>query len=64
MSYNWIKGEEFSFNSILLMDRWILRYFVGMGESGAGYYTEPEYRKHLGIALSNNLAVFSHEFQG
>lgn len=57
MSYNWIKGEDYSFNSILLMDRWILRYLVGMGESGAGYYTEPEYRKHLGIALSYNPAV-------
>jgi len=58
MAYNWIRAEEFSFNCILLMDRWILRYFVGMGQSGEGHYINPEYRKHLGIALAYNPAVY------
>lgn len=57
MLYGWIKAEDYSFNSILLMDRWILRYLVGMGQSGVGYYASSEYRKHLGIALAYNPAV-------
>ena len=64
MSDNWIKAEDYSFNSILLMDRWILQYLVGMGQSGVGHYANPEYRKHLGIALKYNSAVrwyFEHK---
>ena len=57
MSYGWIKAEDYSFNSILLMDRWILRYIVGLGQSGVGHYANPEYRNHLGIALAYNPAV-------
>ena len=57
MAQNWIKADDYSLNSILLMDRWILRYLVGMGQSGVGYYANPEYRKHLGIALAYNPAV-------
>ena len=57
MAQNWIEAENFSFNSILLMDRWILRYLAGMGQSGVGYYANPEYRMHLGIALAYNPAV-------
>ena len=57
MSYGWIKAEDYSFKSILLMDRWILRYLVGMGQSGVGYYADPEYKKHLGIAFAYNPAV-------
>jgi len=58
MSFNWINAEDYSFNSILLMDRWILRYLVGMGGSGVGHYANPEYRNHLGIALAYNPAVY------
>jgi ubiquinone/menaquinone biosynthesis C-methylase UbiE len=51
MFYNWIKPEEFSFNSFLLMDRWIIRMmcrnYIGYGE----------FNKHLGIALAYNPAV-------
>lgn len=57
MAFNWIKAENYSFYSILLMDRWILRYFVGMGVTSVGHYAIPEYRKHLGIALAYNPAV-------
>ena len=57
MSYNWIKGENYSFNSILLMDRWMLQYLVGLGQSGVGHYANLDYRKHLGIALAYNPAV-------
>lgn len=57
MSFNWINAQDYSFNSILLMDRWILRYLVGMGTSGVGHYANVEYRRHLGIALAYNPAV-------
>jgi len=57
MPLNWINAEEYPFNSILLMDRWILRYFVGMGQSGAGSYDDPEYRKNLGVALAYNPSI-------
>lgn len=57
MSYDWIKAEDYSINSILLMDRWILRALVGMAQYGEGYYANPENRKHLGIILAYNPAV-------
>ena len=57
MSDTWIKAENYSFNSVLLMDRWILRALVGMAEYGEGYYADHENRKHLGIALAYNPAV-------
>lgn len=51
MSYNWIKPEEFSFNSFLLMDRWIIKMMCShhLGNNG--------YDKNLGIALEYNPAV-------
>ena len=57
MSYNWINAEDYSFNSFLLMDRWILRGIIGLGQYGGGLYANPENRKHLGIALAYNPAV-------
>ena len=57
MAYNWIQAEDYSINSILLMDRWILRGIIGMAEYGAGHYADPDYRRHLGIALAYNPAI-------
>ena len=57
MAFNWIKAEEFSFNTFLLADRWIIRYFLGLGRTSPGYFTKEEYRRHLGIALAYNPAV-------
>jgi ubiquinone/menaquinone biosynthesis C-methylase UbiE len=51
MFYHWIKPEEFSFNSFLLMDRWIIRMIC---HNFAGY---SEFNKNLGIALEYNPAV-------
>ncbi|MNO21676.1 putative methyltransferase YcgJ [compost metagenome] len=58
MSFNWINAEEFSFNSFLLMDRWIVRMicnnYVGWGE----------YCDNLSIALAYNPSVawyFAHK---
>lgn len=49
MSFNWINAEEYSFNSFLLMDRWILRFISQI--------QWPEFRRNLGIALAYNPAV-------
>ncbi len=49
MSFGFINAEDFSFNSLLLMDRWI---FDAIAQS-----QHPEYRKELAIALSGNPAV-------
>jgi len=57
MSYDWIKAEDYSFNSILLMDRWILRGIIGLAQYGEGYYASLENRKHLGVALAYNPVV-------
>lgn len=53
MSFNWIKADDFSINSILLMDRWILQQLIGLGDSTM-YETDYEYRKLLGIVLAHN----------
>lgn len=57
MSFNWIKAEDFSINSILLMDRWILQQLIGLGDS-CRYETDDEYRKLLGIALTYNPNIY------
>jgi ubiquinone/menaquinone biosynthesis C-methylase UbiE len=57
MAFNWIKPEQFSFNTFLLMDRWIIRYFLGLGKTSPGAFKNEEYRKNLGIALFYNPAV-------
>jgi Methylase involved in ubiquinone/menaquinone biosynthesis len=51
MFYNWIKPEEFSFNSFLLMDRWIIRMICH------NYMGHNEFNKNLGIALEYNPEV-------
>jgi len=57
MSYNWIKGEDFSINSILLMDRWILQQLIGLGDSDR-YERDDEYKKLLGITLTYNPEIY------
>ncbi len=56
MSFNWIKAEEFSINSLLLMDRWIIQKLVAFGDSR---YCDgsAKYRRALGIALAYNPAI-------
>ncbi len=49
MSFGWIDPALFSINSILLMDRWLLRQVAD--NSGT------DFRTHLGNALSGNPAV-------
>lgn len=49
MSFNWINAEELSFNSFLLMDRWIIRLICKSKWQ--------EFRKNLGIALAYNPTV-------
>lgn len=59
MSYNWIKPEEFSFNSFLLMDRWIIRMIC------QDYIGCSEFDENLGIALAYNPTVkwyFAHKY--
>lgn len=51
MAYNWINAEEFSFNSFLLMDRWMVRMICN------NYTGWDEFCEHLGIALAYNPAV-------
>ncbi len=51
MSYNWIKPEEFSFNSFLLFDRWIIKMMCNH------HLGHEEFGKNLGIALEYNPAV-------
>ncbi len=57
MKYNWINAEEFSFNSFLLLDRWIIAMICRDFREWA------EFEKNLGAALANNPAVawyFAH----
>lgn len=49
MSYGWIKAEEFSFNSLLLMDTWIVRYL--------SHKRDAEFNQRFAVALSANPAV-------
>jgi ubiquinone/menaquinone biosynthesis C-methylase UbiE len=51
MFYNWIKPEEISFNSFLLMDRWVIRMMCH------NYIGRVEFDENLGIALAYNPAV-------
>lgn len=51
MNYNWIKPEEFSFNSFLLMDRWIIRMMC------ENHLRDKDFSKNLAIALEYNPAV-------
>lgn len=51
MSLNWIKVEEYSFNSFLLMERFQLRYLIKAAEQ------DEKLSGQLGIALEANPAV-------
>ncbi|AHV96221.1 class I SAM-dependent methyltransferase [Paenibacillus sabinae] len=58
MSFNWINAEEFSFNSFLLMDRWMVRMICNK------YVGWDEFCDNLGIALAHNPSVawyFAHK---
>jgi Methyltransferase domain len=49
MAQGWIDATKFSFNTLLLFDRWIIRNIAKKN---------PEFHKKLAIALSGNPAVF------
>jgi SAM-dependent methyltransferase len=49
MSFGWIDARQFSFNTLLLMDRWLLNTIAGN--------QDPEFRNNLAIALTGNPAV-------
>jgi 2-polyprenyl-3-methyl-5-hydroxy-6-metoxy-1,4-benzoquinol methylase len=51
---NWIKPNDYSFNTFLLFDTWIIEYFLGLNHYSQGNYADANYRKHLGIALKYN----------
>lgn len=51
MLYNWINPEEFSFNSFLLMDRWLIRMMF------TNYLVDKNFKRNLAIALEYNSAV-------
>lgn len=51
MSLNWINVEEFSFNSLLLMERFQLHYLC------EHYRNHAEWKRTMGIALRGNPAV-------
>ena len=50
MPYGWIDATKFSFNTLLLFDRWIIRTIARN--------KNPEFNQNLAIALSGNPAVF------
>lgn len=52
MALNWINVEEYSFNSLLLLERFQIRLLCSMCGSD-----NTERRQHLGIALHSNPAV-------
>ncbi len=49
MSYGWIDAKSFSFNTLLLMDTWIIRYI--------SHKKNAEFNQKLAIALAANPAV-------
>jgi hypothetical protein len=56
MSYHWIHAEDFSINSLLLMDRWMVQQLMGLKDSPM-YENDAEYRRLLGIALRYNPTI-------
>ena len=61
MSLDWIKPEDFSFNSFLLMDRFQIKL---MFQSNGWRNSKAEWRQCMGIALNANPAVkwfFEHK---
>ena len=58
MAFNWIDPEKFSINTLLLMDRWIIKHLLELNEyDDTGWYNDKEYRYHFGIILANNLEL-------
>lgn len=51
MTFNWIRAEDYSFNSFLLMDRWMVRMMCSMHSGWDEFTTQ------LGIALAYHPAV-------
>jgi SAM-dependent methyltransferase len=51
VSFGWIDAKQFSFNTLLLMDRWIFRIITKGKEN-------PEFREKFAVALSGNPVVF------
>jgi len=49
LSFGWINAEEFSFNTLLLMDRWLF--------NAIAVNKRPEFKKYMAIALSGNPIV-------
>lgn len=47
--FNWINSKEISFNSFLLMDRWLINMILDS--------SDVEFQTNMGIALANNPAV-------
>ncbi len=56
MSFNWINPENYSINCLLLMDRWMLKQLIGLGDSSS-YEYNLEYRKAFSIVLKNNPTI-------
>lgn len=50
MSFGWIDAKQFSFNTLLLMDRWIFRTIANN--------QRPDFKKNLATALAGNPAVY------
>ncbi|MFC1920744.1 class I SAM-dependent methyltransferase [Chloroflexota bacterium] len=50
MSFGWIDAEQFSFNTLLLMDRWLFNTITKN--------KNPEFRENLAVALAGNPVVF------
>jgi hypothetical protein len=50
MSYNWIKAEDYTMDTLLLFDRWVIRYLM---EENEWYNNEKrDYKTDMGKALS------------
>lgn len=56
MSFNWIDASIYSVNSLLLMDRWMLRELFGLGDS-QNFEPGSAYRSAFGIVLKYNPAI-------
>ena len=50
MSFGWIDAKDYSFNTLLLMDGWLLRVIADNKNQ--------EFKRRLAIALAGNPAVY------
>lgn len=53
--YGWIDATKFPFNSLWLVDTWLLRHITGI--------EQPEFREKLAIALKGNPSVHRYGFE-